>query len=171
MVTFEGCPESLMDTVLFFLAEERSKLREAAADKVAADAAADAAGLPAAAGGSAGSTAAAPVGSGLQLDYQRKVTPSERAVLLADILEDAYEAAQVQGEGAGADADDADALGVAVRSGWHRRQPGFCRLCDSSLLAGPVLTPPVVLVVRCMQAPLPRALPAPPGTSWWWWPA
>lgn len=95
-ITFEGCPESLMDTVLFFLGEERAKLREAAADKVAADAAAEAA---LGAGSAAGSGAAAPSSGLQQLDYQRKVAPSERAVLLADVLDDAYEAARVQGRG------------------------------------------------------------------------
>jgi hypothetical protein len=96
-ITFEGCPESLMDTVLFFLGEERAKLREAAADKVAADAAAEVGAI--AAGSAAGSDIMLP-GSGLQqMDYQRKVAPSERAVLLADVLDDAYEAARVQGRG------------------------------------------------------------------------
>jgi hypothetical protein len=78
-----------MDTVVHFLHEERAKLRVAAADKEAAEAAAEAA--LSIGTGADGSQAA---GSGLQLDYQRKVTPSERAVLLADVLDDAYEAAQ-----------------------------------------------------------------------------
>lgn len=81
-VTFEGCRQSLMDTVLHFMTEERAKLREAAADKAAAEAA-------------VGVAAPAPVtespqGSDRQqllCDYQRKVSPSERAVLLADVLE------------------------------------------------------------------------------------
>jgi hypothetical protein len=78
-----------MDTVVHFLHQERAKLRLAAADKEAAEAAAAAA---LSLGTGADGTQAA--GSGLQLDYQRKVTPSERAVLLADILDDACEAAQ-----------------------------------------------------------------------------
>lgn len=101
-ITFEGCPESLMDTVLFFLGEERAKLREAAADKVAADAAAEAGAVGAAAAGSAvGSISVLPGGGVQQMDYQRKVAPSERAVLLADVLDDAYEAARVQGRATG----------------------------------------------------------------------
>lgn len=100
VVTFEACNQSLMDTVLHFLAEERAKLREAAAEKEAADAAAEAGGLaPCPSGdGSDAASGEGPVG-GLQLDYQRKVTPSERAVLLADVLDDVEEA--VQGELAG----------------------------------------------------------------------
>lgn len=97
VVTFEACNQSLMDTVLHFLAEERAKLREAAAEKEAADTAAEAGGLAPGPTG-AGSDAASSDGpaGGLQLDYQRKVTPSERAVLLADVLDDVDEA--VQGE-------------------------------------------------------------------------
>jgi hypothetical protein len=80
-----------MDTVVHFLALERAQLREAAVDKEAAEAAA-AAGV--AGGPDAGKATPAAPSAGLQLDYQRKVTPSDRAVLLADVLDDAYEAAQ-----------------------------------------------------------------------------
>lgn len=80
-----------MDTVVHFLHEERGKLREAAVDKAVADAAAAEAVHST---GTAADSSSEAAGNGMQLDYQRKVTPSERAVLLADILEDAYEAAQ-----------------------------------------------------------------------------
>jgi hypothetical protein len=95
VVTFEACNQSLMDTVLHFLAEERAKLREAAAEKEAADTAAAGAGVLAPGPGSDAAGGGGSAG-GLQLDYQRKVTPSERAVLLADVLDDVEEA--VQGE-------------------------------------------------------------------------
>lgn len=88
-VTFEGCRQSLLDTVLHFLSEERAKLREAAADKEAAMAATAGGG-----GGGAHDSGSGSNSAGLQLDYQRKVTPSERAVLLADVLDDVYEAEQ-----------------------------------------------------------------------------
>jgi hypothetical protein len=109
-----------MDTVVHFLHVERTKLREAAVDRAAS--AADAAAAAAPGGGSSSSrngqgaaavgggsssdvgqqAAGAAAGSGgLQLDYQRKVTPSERAVLLADVLDDAFEAAAAAAAAAG----------------------------------------------------------------------
>lgn len=111
VVTFEACNQSLMDTVLHFLAEERAKLREAAAEKEAADTAAGT-GLPPSGHASDAAGGDGPAG-GLQLDYQRKVTPSERAVLLADVLDDVDEA--VQGEVA----VGVGVCGNAVQVGMH----------------------------------------------------
>lgn len=124
-VTFEGCPQSLMDTVVHFLHVERTKLREAAVDRAATAAEAAAAGgsssssngqVPAAAGGGsrdADEQAPGPAANGLQLDYQRKVTPSERAVLLADVLDDAFEAAAAAAAAAAGEACAQDQAGIA----------------------------------------------------------
>lgn len=84
-VTWEGVPESLMDCVVAFLAGERRKVRAATAARLAGyeQGAGDADGAAAAA---AATTAAASCGGAA--DFQRKVTPRERVVLLADMLED-----------------------------------------------------------------------------------
>jgi hypothetical protein len=79
-----------MDKIINFLTVERAKLREAAVYRVAgyeggpstAAAAADG-GSSDAGDGTAAAAAACSVG-----DYQRKVSPSERAVLMADVLDE-----------------------------------------------------------------------------------
>jgi hypothetical protein len=99
-VTFEGVPEALMDKIINFLTVERAKLREAAVYRVAGyeggpSAAAGAAGADGSSSGAGMDTsgtaaaAAARGGGGVSVsDYQRKVSPSERAVLLADVLDE-----------------------------------------------------------------------------------
>lgn len=93
-MTFEGVPETLMDRIITFLAAERAKLREAAVDRVAGYEG----GLTATVGSGTGSsaayigssgpaaTAAAGGPTGLVVDFQRKVSPHERAALMADVL-------------------------------------------------------------------------------------
>jgi hypothetical protein len=86
-----------MDKIINFLTAERAKLREAAVYRVAgyeggpsaaaATAAAGANGSSSAAGDGSGAAAAAAAGGSVG-DYQRKVSPSERAVLMADVLDE-----------------------------------------------------------------------------------
>ncbi|KAF6260973.1 hypothetical protein COO60DRAFT_830876 [Scenedesmus sp. NREL 46B-D3] len=100
-VTFEGVPEALMDRIINFLTAERAKLREAAVYRVAgyeggpSTAAAAAAageghgtGAGAGSGGPSAAAAAAAAAAVAVGDYQRKVSPSERAVLMADVLDE-----------------------------------------------------------------------------------
>ncbi|WIA08744.1 hypothetical protein OEZ85_008167 [Tetradesmus obliquus] len=94
-VTFEGVPEALMDKIINFLTAERAKLREAAVYRVAGyEGGPSAAAAADASSGNAGTTA----GSGAVAvgDYQRKVTPSERAVLMADVLDELEQQQQQQ---------------------------------------------------------------------------
>ncbi|KAF8072749.1 TARBP1 [Scenedesmus sp. PABB004] len=83
-VTFEGVPEALLDRLTTFLTAERAKLRGAAVDRVAGYAGGPQAAPPAAQqpGGGGGG------GGGAPARYQRKVTPSERAALMADVLDE-----------------------------------------------------------------------------------
>lgn len=150
-VTFEGCPQSLMDTVVHFLHMERTKLREAAVDRAATAAEAAAAG-----GGSrdGDEQAPGPAANGLQLDYQRKVTPSERAVLLTDILDDAFEAAAAAAAAAAGEARGQGRAGIAcfgqTQSGvvcGARARVGSCLVCS---MAGRHSTP-------CSFAPGPQS--------------
>jgi hypothetical protein len=86
-ITFEGVPFALMDWVAAFLTTERAKLREAAADR--------AVGYELGtvqwgrSGDESGSTGAAAPAA--MVNYQRKVTPSERAAMLADVLDEVPE--------------------------------------------------------------------------------
>jgi hypothetical protein len=80
-----------MDKITNFLTVERAKLREAAVYRVAGyegGPSTAAAAAAADAGGDGGSSAAGAAGAGGVGDYQRKVTPSERAVLMADVLDE-----------------------------------------------------------------------------------
>eukprot|EP00775_Hariotina_reticulata_P006297 gene6297-6532_t len=80
-VTFEGVPECLMDRLVNFLAAERRKLRE---DNIGR--------LQGFEGSSSAEQGTSSHGSlGVLVDFQRKVTPHERAILMADVLEEVEE--------------------------------------------------------------------------------
>jgi len=80
-VTFEGVPECLMDRLVNFLADERRKLREDNIERLQGFEGSSQAeqGLP------------GPGSPGLLADFQRKITPHEHAILMADVLEEVEE--------------------------------------------------------------------------------
>lgn len=107
-MTFEGVPECLMDRLVNFLAAERRKLRE---DNIGR--------LQAFEGSSAAEQGTSSHGSlGVLADFQRKVTPHERAILMADVLE------EVEDVGAGREPVHSICLGVPSQ---HN-----CLLCPGS---------------------------------------
>jgi hypothetical protein len=80
-----------MDKIINFLTVERAKLREAAVYRVAGYEGGPSTAAAAGADGSgngAGDGSGAAAAGGFVGDYQRKVSPSERAVLMADVLDE-----------------------------------------------------------------------------------
>jgi hypothetical protein len=107
-----------MDKIINFLTVERAKLREAAVYRVAAyEGGPNTAAAAAADGSSSGAGDGSSNGPAAVGDYQRKVTPSERAVLMADVLDELEQ--HQQGETTGVQYTHLSAVTDNTRRFWR----------------------------------------------------